>query len=707
MAPAREYDEEVLVTSPEELYDMLADGDLDEDEVDLLVALLESPLDLNRADRKLLYDLPGVTYELADAIIAFRSAKGRFDKVEELLQVPGMEQAVFDQMLPFVTVTPVAKAAAGGGGPKVRGRAKLGSIWRSGLDKPPARLTEIQYGPQAYLLAKVSGYTYFTGGLLATYRKRTTALWDYSYGHLVSSGPENHFDLDTLYLQWGYGAWNVVAGSYDVGFGERLTFDSSTRRDPQGFYDATLIGEDNEKGRLRPREGLFGVAAQMLGADVPGGWVDTTLFASTQLRDSYQYRFENFIYGPDEYAGLTGSCLDTGCPDGFTCDERDLVCRSTRLYSSDDPTSTYRYITYKDSFRETLLGANSTFNFDDGTYVGVTGYRGYTDIVLAQPGNPVFSFSSRYPRRSQFGAIGLNGRAQLRRGLWTSGEYARTDSGGNGIYARVVWETPVAETTFSARYYDARYDNPKGRGAAARDEFGGLAARNEEGVRLETVVKPMRGLRLVTIIDSWRNTDEAVVSAGSLRFQRAESPQYDMILGQKVAWSFTRHEKVSLQLSYSNKDLALNGRDQTYNLGDFYGHGERRKAQLSVTTTRIPRVRLTGTVTTVWEDVARLSDRFGFGDRYKLQAAVRPMSSSKLTLSASYWARQVDFVASSLSDRDEPILDTYLDYEQKLPGGLIARLRYGFLHYNDRRSVLDRTAYTWYQLAKASLEARF
>jgi competence protein ComEA len=51
------------------------------------------PLSLNRATATELEALPGVGPVLAERIVAFREANGRFDVIEDLLEVPGIGEA--------------------------------------------------------------------------------------------------------------------------------------------------------------------------------------------------------------------------------------------------------------------------------------------------------------------------------------------------------------------------------------------------------------------------------------------------------------------------------------------------------------------------------------------------------------------------------------------------------------------------------------
>lgn len=64
-------------------------------------------LDLNRADRTELRQLPGIGAALARRIEEYRLAHGRFGSVEDLRNVPGIGPARLEVLRPFVSVEPL------------------------------------------------------------------------------------------------------------------------------------------------------------------------------------------------------------------------------------------------------------------------------------------------------------------------------------------------------------------------------------------------------------------------------------------------------------------------------------------------------------------------------------------------------------------------------------------------------------------------
>lgn len=64
----------------------------------------DAQIDLNAATHWELTTLPGVGEALADRIIAYRSEHGGFDTVEELMEVRGIGESLFEAVKDYLTV---------------------------------------------------------------------------------------------------------------------------------------------------------------------------------------------------------------------------------------------------------------------------------------------------------------------------------------------------------------------------------------------------------------------------------------------------------------------------------------------------------------------------------------------------------------------------------------------------------------------------
>jgi DNA uptake protein ComE-like DNA-binding protein len=723
-AQARDYEAQVRVESLEDLYELQHNGDLEDATVEVLAALLERPMNVNRADRYLLYDLPQVTFELADAILAYRAEKGAFTALDELAQVPGMTPATLTAIAPFVTVGTVEDVPVEAT-KDIHGTAEVGTIARRGFDKPAVDIDPIVERqttlPQSYLRLTGTGFTYLGAGALATLRRRTDAFWDYSRGTLVSKGPKDMLDLDDVYAVGGYGPYSIILGSYKVGFGERLVFSSSQRRFPNGWSENDTLFENKETGKLGPGSGQFGTAVSAKGMALGTTWLDATAFASDTWNDLYQY---DLGYGFDEYYGANHCQTAADCPNGYTCGD-DKRCHSSRIANGEDPRAAdYRYETLKDAYEERLGGANVTLNLNERTRIGTTAYVAHTELRVATEADANFGYSAGLPRKRGFGSYGLNGSFGLGFAE-VAGEVARTLSGGNAVYLRTVLEpVPWSETQVSLRYYDPYFDNPHSKAEAQPDMLFGNRSRNEQGVAVDETLRPIAGLALVTHIDLWQNRYAAHYSdAGELSYlKRGPLASTNVWLSQRVDYDVTSADGASLLVEYKNKDLRHNGRKEFYDSlslcdpGDSNGAaecgaGERRKLQLKLSTTRIPKASVWASYTGAWVDVSKYKTRFDFEQRLRLHAGVNAWTGGRVVAHVSYYIHKVDVSALSAAaaarysgdPRDDPRLESYAEVRQKVGRDYTLWVRYGLINYKGDQAG----RYQWYQLAKMDFEARF
>ena len=75
-------------------------ADIDPEDIALLVLLRRDPLDINRADRTELEQLPWITPALAGAIVAWRERHGPFGNAGELVRVQDSRLSLFPGSVP-------------------------------------------------------------------------------------------------------------------------------------------------------------------------------------------------------------------------------------------------------------------------------------------------------------------------------------------------------------------------------------------------------------------------------------------------------------------------------------------------------------------------------------------------------------------------------------------------------------------------------
>lgn len=88
----------------EEAFEEVEEEDLDSDQLaQFLRDLASNPVDINSAGLSELLQIPGMNLKIAIALIDYR-VRNKFDKVEDLILVPGIGQVILNRIRPYVTV---------------------------------------------------------------------------------------------------------------------------------------------------------------------------------------------------------------------------------------------------------------------------------------------------------------------------------------------------------------------------------------------------------------------------------------------------------------------------------------------------------------------------------------------------------------------------------------------------------------------------
>lgn len=596
-ARAYEYPIEIHVDDEHDIQQLYVDGEIDEEVRDRLLTLLMAPVDLNTADRDHLRELPGVTMELADAVIASRTKDGPFGGPEDLARIEGFPTEVIEQVLPFVAAieTVVSQSARAWNG----GDVKLGGTWRSGSD-----------GPGFYLRGRANAFEHGHAGILLAVRPMVGIVNSAAPGTSLSAAPEKlRFDPGALYVNWDTPTWSILGGSYRAGFGQRLTLDNSRRDAPNGFYPNLDIVEDVDAGTVKPLDGFFGVAARAKRIRAGSGWFDATVFGSIWWRDVY-------------YTDISYDRCPADKPD---CSE---YSRLPTLVDEQTGTSLYcAYPTLPWFLREIVAGAHVGYTFDARNALGLTGYVGNWHMQATAKNLRPAASAVLPSDRSLWGAVGLDGKFGL--GPVDAGaEVTVTDRGAPAALLRAWFEPGWGLSIVpSLRYYSPRFDNPYAHGDADADEYLGLRASDELGGRLQMTWRATNWLRLRTDVDVWhhwyagRDCDVDADDPDNPAFcdptdvtATGQNPSTDLEALLQAQVRPTGKERLTLQLVYRDRDLSKSGRGLSYSpysnsKGDFSG-GSRVQWFATVATRRIPRTTISAMFKQTFQDEYTLPDRF-------------------------------------------------------------------------------------------------
>ncbi|MFT3710185.1 MAG: helix-hairpin-helix domain-containing protein [Archangium sp.] len=485
------YENPIAVDSEDDLIELEQRGDISEDTSDTLMELMREGVDLNGADREQLYDLPGLTYADVDAVIEYRKAKGRIDDPTELVGAGALTEDQLIQIAPFIRIDAAKPILPVGGKIHLQSR-----FTTTDNVPPPAMLTARLRGP--YNLS--AGFMAFT-----TRRRASTPVYDETTDALKSAGFLYQPQLTRIFLQWKPSNFRVVAGTFTIGFGERLTLDNTRRVTPRGIYlidDYRRVTDLTQTCKLSAA-GLL--ADPTSGCDLDGG-------KNLYITPDYKYRdvfrgvavsAEDLSLGGDATISLYGfgsfqqrSIYQYELFDRRYCDDprndNDSACTSPPIYLNDGQTRLI-FSTLNNMFNELTGGGHVTFKPTYRVTIGATGWAAMP-FFPQQPMQLDFQEYSRYPTGGAFGAVGLDAKTgfdQFRFFLEAThnfdGRLASKKMGGWGVEQRTTFSPKKHEFELSLRLYDPGFGTPYARPIASPDLLEGQRARNEAGVRLRWV----------------------------------------------------------------------------------------------------------------------------------------------------------------------------------------------------------------------------
>lgn len=519
LARAAIYENTVTVDDEEDLFDLQQRGDISDATADTLLELIREGVDLNSSDRDRLYDLPGLSYADVDAIIEYRTAKGRIDDPTELVSAGALTAEQLIQMAPFIRIDAAKPILPVSGKLHAQGRFTIGD----------------DVAPPALLSARLKGPENLSAGfMMFTTRRRTSSP---QYDSLNDSLGITDFryapQLPRIFAMWAPGKAKLVVGTYTIGFGERLTLDTTRRITPRGIYLtddfrrpndlASTCRVTNADGTTDPtqacdqstglnryitpdytwREVFRGVAGSIEDLKVGDeGSISLYGFASYQQRSIYQYELFDRRY-----------CDDPN-------DDNNDACKAPPVYINGGP-GTLKYSTLNNVFDEVAGGGHVTYKPIQRLTLGVTGW-GALPIFQQRDIELDFQEWSRYPTGGAFGAIGADAHLALRsfnfylEGTRTFDRRPNGNGGGFGVEQRSTYSPKGHEFELSLRLYDPGFGTPFARPISSPDELDGLRSRNEGGVRVRWLGRLNQDWEARVRADFWVNpwSIDGIIPAG-------------------------------------------------------------------------------------------------------------------------------------------------------------------------------------------------
>jgi hypothetical protein len=539
-----QYEIFIEVNAEEDLYDLLATEQISESSFNALLLLYQTRVELNRADRQQLYLLPNLDYGDVDRILAYRAEVGTIHHLNDLVAASVLDADLVNTLRAFVITRPPEAPKS-----KSTGFLRVQGVWSGRYDRVP---------PASAVQARIKALRGLDIGVSATLTRNglRRVRWDANRRAFSAESEHVRLVVPKLYVEWEDEQREVIVGTYRVGFGQRLTFDVTDQITPNGFFGDYELRRNNELGlRCRRAAGelqaspcptkqvarvtpdyawtnrLTGVAVGLKSLTVGRGWVQAYAWGSYQVHRIPQIEVAD-----------ASACDDPRRDDDPSCRAPSVYVRGN---DSTEPASTATFATLPAAYAEALAGANTTYFWNERAHVGLTGYGAVPRWLV--PGTELgFQEFSRTPSGGPFGAVGLD--AAFGFGVQDFfAEVARSfdaqagGGGGYGAVVRSVTTLPTAEIDISGRYYGSAYANPYARPVSASDEFDGLRARDEAGLRFRATVQPSPRVSLRTAVDGWRQLSSGLVSA--LAFARM-----DLRIAASWAWAlWTEYRKAITQ----------------------------------------------------------------------------------------------------------------------------------------------------------------
>lgn len=509
-ARAAQYEILIDVRNDEELQELFATGQIEEETWNTLVQLMARGVNLDTASRADIYALPNITYDEVDLILAYREEAGTIGDPAGLVAAGALTRERLEQIAPFLTV---------GDGFEPLG-ATNGYVRLQAAGSPADNVA-----PTTALQFRLTTLRHLQlGGALLTNRQRIGSVrYDPTRDALSGEGQRYRLQAPKLFARYGDNHYEVILGTFRAGFGQRLTFDNSDRFTPNGLYVDNAVFWDpgmstrcrETSGELgatpcdtnvrvtndfRARAGLMGVAAGMRDIAVGTGTLQAYAFFSYQPQSIYQ--FQTYDRG--------------ACDDPRTADDE---CSSIRIYNRSDgnadntvPQSTFTQMTIDRAYLEMLGGGNVTYFFNRRSHIGLTGYAARADWLIDGIDIDFQDWASRPFGRGPYGAVGLDASyghdwLDLFLEVTRTFDSQETDDGvgggGFGTIARgtATWDRNEVELVL--RYYGRDFANPYGRPIAAPDQFDGNRARDEIGGRVRFTGLIGDSFRLRASADVW------------------------------------------------------------------------------------------------------------------------------------------------------------------------------------------------------------
>lgn len=516
-AAALPYEVYIDIENEDDLYDLLATGQISEASFDALLFLHQTRVEINRADRARLYLLPNLDYADVDRIIDYRKQAGAIHDLRDLVEAGVLAPERATPLAAFILIDPLEPPRAHPDAfIRTQGR------WSGRHDRLP---------PPLAIQARVRALGKLDVGAAATLTRNRLhrVRWDASLNALVAGPERTRFEVPKLYLHWNGPSWEIIGGTYRIGFGQRLTFDVTNQATPNGFFGDYELRRGG--GLTRACKRAAGELAQspcpslrVIHVTPDYAWTNRLTGVAVGLERRLG---DGWVQGHAWGSYQAHRLLQNEIVVAADCDDprrdQDLGCGVPPVYVHSgpltEPAPAARFATLPFMYVEALGGGHLSYFWSARRHLGVTGY-GAAPRSLVRGAAIGFQETARKPFGGAFGAVGVDAAFGFgSQDLFL--EVARSfdnqgDGGGFGVLFRNVSTLPEATVDVSVRYYGSRYANPYARPISAPDELDGLRARDEAGLRLVATAELGPRVTVRALADCWRRLSSRALGTALL-----------------------------------------------------------------------------------------------------------------------------------------------------------------------------------------------
>ena len=470
--------------------------------------------------------------------------------------------------------------------------------------------------PPALIDARVQGPWGLSAGVLAMTTRQavdTPRASTLKPGALETNGFGYHLQLPRLFLRWQTERLQLIAGTFTIGFAERLTLDTTRRLFPNGIALSDSFRRPNDLSRSCKLSG-----AEEEGPACPEGH-NRYVTADFDVRDAFRgfaASLDNVALSESaRFAATAFISYQARSPyqyellDLQTCRELKFGCPAPAVFLSSTGTRVV-FSTLPFFYDELTGGAHAAIELFNRFHFGVTGFA--NKPFFHQSDNALELAFQPWSRHANglSGAFGVDGRAQLGEvtiHFEAARSFDQSQGGGFGVIERTIWR----QLELSLRYYDAGFSNSFARPVSAPDEYDGQRARNELGARLTLYFQLAAFWRLFTRADFWvlPFTNPRVGPAGMASvFALARIDFTGSTLVMPGLWVETRNRNVaSSEHGRCASGTVIFTEGQPFDCsGDLYRAAIRFEAQLA------------STITVTAQSLLTLSDDRKYRDRFRI-----------------------------------------------------------------------------------------